>query len=48
MELFETGSLWKLSFGHLGDPKTANQDGICRDKNHYRNVYQKDWRGLGY
>lgn len=26
MEPYETGSLWKLSIGHLGDPGTANQD----------------------
>lgn len=48
MELYETGSLWKLSIGHLGDPRTANQDGIYRDKNHDRNVYKNNWRGLGY
>ena len=48
MEIYETGSLWKLSIGHLGDPRTANQDGIYRGKNHDRNVYKKKAGGLGY
>ena len=48
MKLYETGSLWKLSIRHLGDPRTANQDGVYKGKNHDRNVYQKKWRGLRY